>query len=108
MSSRAILLVIGDPGKTESPKIVFNYHWQNGTGLSFVPSASFFHFFPWHSTTISTSSSASYYTKYGGCDSVDGDIIGGDGDGSSGVSGGIKCGVGGGGGRSGGGSGGGT
>ena len=63
-SIRAILLVPGDPEK-KTPNIVFNPHWQNGTGFSFIPSAYFFHFCPWHSTTISPSSPASSSTKSG-------------------------------------------
>ena len=49
-SIRVILLVTCDTGTTESPNIVFNQHWQNGTGFSFAPSASFFHFCLWYST----------------------------------------------------------
>ena len=49
---------MGYPGKTDSPKIVFNRHWKKGKYLSLVTSTYSFHFFWWNSTTASSSLSA--------------------------------------------------
>ena len=53
-SSCIIFLEIGDPGKIDSPNIIFNRHWQKGTYFSLVPSTYHFHFFWWNSTTTSS------------------------------------------------------